>query len=244
MQSDNINDNWKKDRICVALDLDDKENIINIVDELAGYVGFFKLNFAFTKYGPKLIEMIKKRGGKVFLDLKFHDIPNTVEGYARMATSLGVDIFNVHASGGSLMMKSALKGAKEVAAEKNIKRPIVTAVTLLTSINLETMNSELNISGTVENQVLSLARMTQDAGLDGIVCSGQELEKIKPELKKDFFYITPGIRTSPAKDDQKRVYTPKKAIENGSSLIVVGRDIINADNRAEAVRKLYDEIEF
>ena len=244
MQDDNNNNNnnddddWKKEKICIALDLYDKDEILKIVDELVDLVGFFKLNFAFTKHGPELIKEIKKRGGKVFLDLKFHDIPNTVKGYAREATAMGVDIFNVHALGGREMMEAALKGAKEMALEKNSKRPLVTAVTMLTSINEKTMNSELNISCSVEEQVISLAKLSKQSGLDGIVCSGHELENLKPHMKDDFFYITPGIRTGVAEDDQKRVFTPRKAIDGGSSLIVMGRDIINSKDRRKAIENI------
>lgn len=240
LKMQNNSDNWKKDKICVALDMDDKEELLNIVDELVELVGFFKLNFAFSRHGPGIVEEIKKRGGKVFLDLKFHDIPNTVKGYAKAATALGVDIFNVHALGGREMMEAAIKGVKEEALERDIKRPLVTAVTILTSISEESMNSELNIPFSVEEQVLSLAKISQEAGLDGIVCSGQELENLKQWLKDDFFYITPGIKLASGGEDQKRVFTPKEAIENGSSLIVVGRDIINTTNRKEAAYRLYE----
>ena len=232
-----------KDYLCLALDLDDKQEILAIVRELKDLVGYFKLNYTYTKYGPDIIKDIKNLGGKVFLDLKFHDIPNTIEGYARTATALNIDIFNVHASGGKEMMAAAVKGAKEEAKKNNIEKPLILAVTILTSIDQEIMNNEINMQGDIDSQVLNLAKISKESGMDGIVCSAADLEKIKKELPENFFFLTPGIKGATIGSDQKRIYTPKKAISEGSSLLVLGRGILKASNRREEARKVLQLIE-
>ncbi len=231
-----------KDYLCVALDTDDKEEILSIVDELKDVVGYFKLNFAFTRHGPGIINDIKNRGGKVFLDLKFHDIPNTVEGYARAVTAYGVDIFNVHSLGGKEMMAAALKGSEDEALKRKITRPMILAVTILTSVDNRIMNEELNILGDMDSQILRMAKLAEKSGLDGIVSSAADLERIRDELPKSFFFLTPGIKGASIGSDQKRVSTPGKAVEAGSSLLVVGRGILRAANRREAALKMQEEI--
>lgn len=232
-----------RDLICLALDTDDREQILDIVEELKDMVGYFKLNFAFTNHGPSLIEEIKKKGGKVFLDLKFHDIPNTVAGYSRSAARLGIDIFNVHASGGKDMMLSAVKAAEDEAERGCTLRPKIIAVTILTSIDNATMNSQLNVKGDIEDHIMHLAELANDAGIDGIVCSAKDLEKIKDRLPEDFFYITPGIRLADAEnDDQKRIMTPANAVKAGSSLLVIGRAITNAPDKRKAAYKILQDI--
>jgi orotidine-5'-phosphate decarboxylase len=233
-----------KDYVCLALDIDDKEEVLNIVEELSDLVGYFKLNFAFTNHGPEIIREIKNRGGKIFLDLKFHDIPNTVAGYARAATRLGIDMFNVHASGGKEMMKAAVTAADEEAGKIGGTRPKIIGVTILTSIDQVIMNKELNMQGTVESQVLHLAKLTDESGLDGIVFSAADLQSIKNHLRRDFLFVTPGIKgvSTEAGSDQKRVYTPKNAVEDGSSLLVIGRPILAADDRRKAAYEILQDI--
>jgi len=223
-----------KDYLCVALDMDDRNRILDLVHELKGHVGFFKLNSAFTRFGPGLVEDIKEIGGKVFLDLKFHDIPNTVASYAKACAELGVDMFNVHAAGGMEMMKAAAVNAGSAR---------VIAVTVMTSISQQGMNREMNIAGKVEDQVHRWAKLSSEAGLHGIVCSAADLHAFRDELPKDFMYVTPGVRPAGADhQDQKRVFTPSKAINSGSSLLVVGRAILGADDRVAAAKAIVDEI--
>lgn len=232
-----------REMLCLPLDMDDNGRIMQTVDELWDLVGYWKLNFAYTNYGPELVKAIKDKGGKVFLDLKFHDIPNSVAGYARAAVRLGVDMFNVHASGGHEMMESAQKAAEQEASRSGIQRPKIIAVTVLTSLDKDIMNNQLNISGEVEEQVLRLAKLTQKSGLDGVVCSAADLHAIKDKLPEDFLFVTPGVKgvTTAAGSDQKRVFSPGNAVEDGSSMLVVGRAILDApDRRAAAYEILQD----
>lgn len=232
-----------KDYICVALDIDDKEEILKTVDELKDVVGYFKLHFGITRHGMGLVDEIKKKGVKVFLDFKFHDIPNTVAGYARAATNMGIDIFNLHASGGREMMEAAVRGANEEAEKNCGVKPKIIAVTVLTSLDKNNLNNELGISGNVEDTVLRLGKLTRESGLDGIVCSAADLKSIKDKLPDNTFYITPGIRpVGVSSDDQKRVMTPQNAIKDGSSLLVIGRAITGADDKKKAAIEILDDI--
>jgi orotidine-5'-phosphate decarboxylase len=181
------------------------------------------------------------------LDLKYHDIPNTVKGAARAATEMGVSMFNVHAAGGLAMMRAAMEGVAEASAGETEGEgggpPKVIAVTVLTSIDAGVLNQECGVPGPVEDQVLRLARLTEQAGLDGIVCSAADLHALKGQLRSGFLFVTPGIKgtTTPAGEDQKRVLSPGRAVTAGSSLLVVGRAITGApDRRAAALEVLQD----
>jgi orotidine-5'-phosphate decarboxylase len=228
-----------RSKVCLPLDgLNSLEELKERVEELSPVVGLFKIGKeSFTRFGPKAVQIVKENGGEVFLDLKYHDIPNTVKGAASAATELGVYMFNVHASGGKEMMKAALAGSEETAQKFGIKRPKIIAVTVLTSIDQKILNEEIKISGKVEDEVLSLALLTREAGLDGIVCSAADLYAIKDKLPKDFMFITPGIAgvNTPAGADQKRVFTPANAVQDGSSILVVGRAITAPKNKEERV---------
>ncbi|MGM5484031.1 MAG: orotidine-5'-phosphate decarboxylase [Nanobdellota archaeon] len=241
-----IDEKWEiaKDKICLPLDgLNTIEEIKERLVELSPYVGMFKIGKeSYTKFGPSIIKLVQDYGNKVFLDLKYHDIPNTVKGAAKAAADLGVYMFNVHASGGKQMMEAAAEGVKE---SKNT--PKILAVTILTSINEEIMNSQLNIPGKVEDQVLSLAKLSEKAGLDGIVCSAADLYAIKDKMPSDFMYVTPGIKSPSGKkgDDQKRVFTPGNAIQDSSSILVVGRAITGyktKEERIEAAKEVIKDI--
>jgi orotidine-5'-phosphate decarboxylase len=190
-----------------------------------------------------VIKLVQARGAGVFLDLKYHDIPNTVRGAARAATELGVAIFNVHASGGSAMMSAAREGVEE-AVRASGPAPKVIAVTVLTSIDQEILNTECGVPGSVEGQVLRLAKLTEAAGLDGIVCSAADMSTLKGNLKPGFLFVTPGIKgtTTPAGTDQKRVLSPGRAVAAGSSLLVVGRAITGAPDRRKAAREVLEDI--
>jgi len=232
-------------RICLPLDgLHSVEEVRSLVGELSPFVGRFKVGKeSFTRFGPKIVELVRDHGGGVFLDLKYHDIPNTVRGAARAATEMGVALFNVHASGGLAMMEAAMDGVEEgVRAGSN--RPDVVAVTVLTSIDGAILNEELGVPGSVEEQVLRLARLTESAGLDGIVCSAADLGHLREHLRSDFLFVTPGIKgtKTPAGADQKRVLSPGRAVAAGSSLLVIGRAITGAPDREAAAREVLEDI--
>ncbi|MBW2992493.1 orotidine-5'-phosphate decarboxylase [Candidatus Woesearchaeota archaeon] len=232
-----------KDRILIALDVDSKEKALALAEELKDYVGGYKIGKElFTSAGPDLVKSISKHS-KVFLDMKYHDIPNTVAGAAKAAAKLGVYMFNIHASGGSEMMKAAADAVKQSAEELGIKKPLIIGVTILTSINQEALNNELNIQGELKDQVIHLAKLAKQAGLDGVVASAKETKLIKEACGQDFLVITPGIRPLwAAKGDQKRVVTPKDALADGSDYLVIGRAITGQPDRIEAAKKILEEI--
>ncbi len=241
----------QKARMLVCLPLDELNSLREVeerIKELSPLVGLFKVGKeSFTRFGSKVIELIHNHGAEVFLDLKYHDIPNTVKGAASAATELGVYMFNVHASGGMEMMKAALSGASSTALKLNLRTPKIIAVTVLTSIDNEILNNELNIPLKVEEQVLKLALLTHKAGLDGVVCSAADLYAIKNRLPKDFMYITPGIKgpNTPAGKDQKRVFTPGNAVTDGASILVVGRaitDFSTPEKRILAAKQVLEDI--
>lgn len=234
-----------KDKLVLPLDIDSLEEAKEIISELKESVGVFKVNFLFTHYGCDVVEAIQEAGCKIFLDLKFHDIPNTVENYARAAARLGVYMFNVHCSGGYEMMKAAADASRDEAEKLGFDKPLVLGVTVLTSIDQKGLNDDLRINGTVEEQVVHLAKLAKKAGLDGVVASAKEVAAIKKACGKDFIALTPGIRplwSLGKKDDQKRVVTPKDAIKNGSDFIVIGRPILEAKDRKEAADKVLEEM--
>ncbi len=229
-------------RLCLPLDgLNSLEEIRERVDELKDVVGLFKIGKeSFTRFGPTVIELIQEHGREVFLDLKYHDIPNTVKGAAAAATELGVYMFNVHALGGLEMMKAALDGANSVSERQKIRRPKIIAVTVLTSIDSNILNNEINVPCPVEEQVLRLAKLTQQAGLDGVVCSAADLYAIKDKLPQSFIFVTPGIKgiheASTAGADQKRIFTPGNAIKDGATILVAGRTITAHKSSKERIR--------
>jgi orotidine-5'-phosphate decarboxylase len=234
-----------KDRILIALDVDSNEKAFAIIDEIRDYVGGFKINSLFNEEGPQIVKEIIEKGGKVFLDLKYHDIPNTVANYASAATKLGVYMFNIHSTGGFEMMKSCVESAEKTALEFNVKKPIILAVTVLTSIDQEALNKELNVNVSVEEQVVHLALLAKQAGCDGVVASAKETKLIKKACGDDFLVVTPGIRPLWASSgDQKRIVTPKQALEDGSDYLVIGRAITDQEDRVKAVKKIINELSF
>jgi len=234
-----------RERLCLSLDgLNTVEEIRDIVQELGPVVGLFKIgNETFTRFGLDSVNIVHAYGGKVFLDLKFHDIPTTVKGAARAASELDVFMFNIHTSGGLEMMNAAKEGILE-AKKMGFKSPKVIGVTILTSIDENIMNKEIGISGKVEKQVLRLAKLAEKAGLDGIVCSAAELKKIKGKLPKEFIYVTPGIKGPETKAgyDQKRVYSPYNAIKDGATIVVVGRAITGEKDRQKAALDVLEDM--
>ena len=232
------------ERIFVALDLTDAEAARLLARKLAGRVGGFKLGLEFfAANGPDGVRAIVDLDLKVFLDLKFHDIPNTVAGAVRSAMATGASILNVHASGGLNMMRAAAQAATEGAAMHGVARPIVAAVTVLTSMD----ESDVEAVGQptpLHEQVIRLAKLTKSAGLDGVVCSPKEAAAVRELCGDSFVRIVPGIRPSwSATDDQKRFTTPKQALSDGASYLVIGRPITQADDPVEAAFRIAAELE-
>jgi orotidine 5''-phosphate decarboxylase, subfamily 1 len=234
-------------RLLIALDVDTGAGGLQLADTLRGVAGGFKVGSRlFTTEGPPVVRALVERGDRVFLDLKFHDIPNTVGTAVASATSLGVWMVNVHASGGTRMMLAARDAAAETAARSGHARPIVIAVTVLTSMN-DLALAETSVSLPMMDQVVRLARLAQDAGLDGVVASPLETAVIRRECGPDFAIVTPGIRgggaTKSGKDDQERTMSPGEAIAAGASYIVVGRPIIAASDPRAAAERIAREVE-
>jgi len=224
--------------LLVALDVDTPEEARRLTTLLRGSVGGFKIGSRlFTSHGPSFVQELVEQGDRVFLDLKFHDIPNTVAGAVGAAARLGVWMVNVHASGGIDMMRAARQAADEESARTNQAPPLVIAVTVLTSSSQETL-SDIGVASPVAAQVERLARLTQSAALDGVVASPQEIELVRAACGERFAIVTPGIRGSgDAKGDQHRTASAAGALAAGASYLVIGRPIIAApDPKAAAAR--------
>jgi len=234
-----------RERLVLALDVDNFKKAEELVGELSDYVGVFKIGSQlFTAEGAKVVNMVNDKGGKVFLDLKFHDIPNTVARAAEVAAKLGVYIFNVHTSGGYEMMKTAAEATKKTSLALGINKPLILGVTLLTSINQEILEKEIGIKKRLEEQVVHLAKLAKAAGLDGVVASSWEIKEIRKVCGEDFVILTPGIRPmGKSSDDQKRVMTPREAIKLGADFLVIGRPIRNAANPVKAAKEILREME-
>jgi orotidine-5'-phosphate decarboxylase len=237
------------DKVLVALDVESRAEALRLADALRGSVGGFKIGSRlFTAEGPAVVRTLTERGDRVFLDLKFHDIPNTVATAVAAATELGVWMVNVHATGGVAMMRAAYAAAHEAAAKRNVPAPLVIAVTVLTSMNREAL-AETGVGIELMDQVLRLAELTKEAGLDGVVASPRETAAIRRRCGAGFAIVTPGIRGGAAalrqgpgqastKDDQERTMSPAEAIAAGASYLVVGRPIIAAADPLAAARAI------
>jgi len=229
-----------KSRIALALDnLSEKEKIVSLVKATKEYVGVYKIGLEqFVRFGPSIIHDIKKEQVSIFLDLKLHDIPNTVAKAVVAASGHDVDFLTIHTIGGLAMMKAAADAAKTLN-----HAPTLIGVTVLTSIDQTMLNTEMHIPGSVPDQVCRLAGMAVSAGLGGIVCSAEELFSVKPHLPHGFEVITPGIRPEGSSaDDQKRTATPNEAIKNGATLLVVGRPITLSADPQKAARDIVESI--
>lgn len=233
-----------KERLILALDVPEYEYALEIVDKYSDYITIYKVGLElFTASGPKLIEHIHERGKKVFLDLKFHDIPNTVTKAALVATRMGVHMFNLHASGGLEMMKRCMNAVVEISLKENRDRPKILAVTVLTSLSREILRDELGIQYGLRTHVRHLAALALKAGLDGVVASPQEAAIIRNHCGKGFLIVTPGIRPSwTPPDDQKRTMTPKEAIREGSDYLVIGRAVLQQPDPLKALELIALEI--
>ena len=234
-----------KDRVLVALDVETRDEALRLADTLRGSVGGFKIGSRlFTAEGPSMVRALTERGDRVFLDLKFHDIPNTVATAVEAATQLGVWMLNVHASGGTAMMRAARAAAHDAAATHKVTPPLVIAVTVLTSMSQAALQ-ETGVPIDLMDQVLRLAELTRDAGLDGVVASPRETSAIRRRLGAEFAIVTPGIRGGAAvaaKDDQERTMSPADAVAAGASYLVVGRPIIAAPDPKAAARAIMESL--
>ena len=227
--------------ILVALDVDSAAKAIALADTLRGAVGGYKIGKQlFTAAGPAVVHELTSRGDRVFLDLKFHDIPNTVAGAVQSAVATGAWMVNVHASGGSAMMKAAAEAATTAAAALGRPRPLVIGVTVLTSMT-DAALAEVGVARPVLEQVVHLARLAKQSGLDGVVASPQETAAIRAACGPDFQIVTPGIRPADqqGKDDQARTLTPTEAMKAGSTYLVIGRPITGAPDPREAAKQLF-----
>ena len=227
------------DRIFVALDTVDLDRALALGRGLQGLVGGVKLgNEFFTALGPDGVRAVGELGVAVFLDLKFHDIPATVAGGVRAAMALKPFMINVHASGGAAMMQAAADAAAD-----GPDRPLVVAVTVLTSLADEDL-AATGVDGDAASQVLRLAELAKQSGLDGVVCSAREAEALRAALGNDFKLVVPGIRPDwAAADDQKRIVTPSEAVAKGADYLVIGRPITGADDPADAAKRIADELD-
>lgn len=231
--------------IVVALDVDAATQALSLVEQLRGAVGMFKVGKQlFTTAGPDVVRRIIELGEKVFLDLKFHDIPNTVALAGVEAARLGVSIFNLHAMGGSKMMRAAVEAVNEAVERESLARPLILGVTVLTSHTQESLN-EVGIQRELEDEVVTLTRLCKASGIDGVVASPQEIVPIRNAVNdRNFVVLTPGVRPAGAAlNDQSRVMTPADAIRAGADFLVLGRPITAAKDPALAAKKIFEEIE-
>lgn len=232
-------------RLMVALDYPAVDEARKLISLLEGIPCYMKVGMQlYYAGGPDFVRELKSLGYSVFLDLKMHDIPNTVKGGAKSITQLGVDMFNVHAAGGVKMMSAAREGAKEaLEINSSLLMPLIIAVTQLTSTNQGMLNGEIGIPGTVEEAVVSYAELTKKAGLNGVVASPLEVSAIKERCGLDFLTVTPGIRPRGSEaGDQSRTLTPGEAIQQGTDYIVVGRPITAAPSPREAAEQIIEEM--
>ena len=237
-----MSDDDPKDAVFAALDTVDLGRAAALARALSGLVGGVKLGKEFfTAQGPDGVRAVAG-GERLFLDLKFHDIPNTVAGAVRAAVHLRPAILNVHASGGRAMMQAAAEAAREAAEDAEVPRPLVLAVTVLTSLDDDDL-AAVGQKGPAQDQVLRLARLAQDSGLDGVVCSPWEIAALRGACGPGFVLLVPGIRPDwAAQGDQKRVMTPAEARAAGADYLVIGRPITGADDPAAAARRIVEEL--
>ena len=234
-----------KDRIILALDVDTLEEVEKLTSLLKDYVGYFKVGLQlYTACGFDAVDIIKKHGGKVYFDGKFHDIPNTVAKASVNLMKKGIDFFNINASGGSKMISTTVKLCKETAKKMEIAPPTILGVTLLSSFGQRTLTEELNVKENIDEYVAHITRMAKEAGISGVVASATEARRIRQELGEDFMIMCPAIRpTWSVVNDQIRVVSPSDAINAGVDYMVIGRPITSADDPVAAAKLIINEIE-
>ena len=233
-----------KNKLIVALDVGSLKDAKRLVDKLFPTVKLFKIGSQlFTASGPDAIRMVQEKGGEVFLDLKFHDIPNTVASACEAALRYGVFMLNIHTLGGIKMMKESVKRCKEICKKEDLSRPILLGVTILTSMDEKDLKA-VGIDKGLDKEVLHLAGLAKDSGLDGVVASPQEIDTIRKRFGSRFIIVTPGVRPLDAltKDDQKRTMTPGEAIKRGADYIVVGRPVTSHSDPLGTARQILDEL--
>jgi len=233
-----------REKIILALDVSDVKYALEIVDKFRDYVSIFKVGLElYTAAGSAVVEEIIRRDKKVFLDLKFHDIPNTVIKAALNATRLGAYMFNLHASGGLEMMRRCNEAVVDLCLRENLRKPKLLGVTVLTGLSQEVLKDELGIQHSIRTHVKQLSKLSVEAGLDGVVASGHEVAMLRNNFAKNFLIVTPGIRTSwSPPDDQKRTMTPRQAIREGADYIVLGRAVMNQPDPFKALELITAEI--
>jgi orotidine-5'-phosphate decarboxylase len=237
-----------QERLIVSLDMTDITHIKSLVEKLAARVGYYKIGaIPFTFFGPEIVRYLKQKGKKVMLDLKYHDIPNTVARACEGAMRMGIDLLTVHTSGGFSMLEEAVKAMLTSSDRSDVERPKLLGITVLTSID-EAYFSDLfgNVQRTLAEQVTFLAQLARSAGLDGVVASPREIVSIRQCCGDDFLIVTPGIRPADKDvvgDDQARTLTPNQAIQAGADYIVVGRPIVKADDPVAVVEAMIKEME-
>jgi orotidine-5'-phosphate decarboxylase len=231
-------------KLILALDVPEYDHAVELIDRFSEVIEVFKVGLElFTVAGPSIINEIHKRDRKVFLDLKFHDIPTTVSRAGIAAARMGVFMFNVHASGGLDMMRKCSEDVINVCLRENIDKPRILGVTVLTSMSQETLKNEIGIQHSLNTHVRHLAGLALKAGLDGVVASAQEAAMIRTHCGRGFLIVTPGIRPSWAEtDDQSRTMTPKKALNQGADFLVMGRAILNQSDPMKAIELIHKEI--
>lgn len=229
----------EKSKVIIPLDVPGEERALELVDLLLPLTPYFKVGLElFNHIGPQIVQKIRDRGGRVFLDLKYHDIPNTVAGAVRAAVATGAFMINVHAGGGEEMLLAAVAAATKEAQKRGVARPLVLGVTVLTSFTATTLK-QVGVERPLEGQVLELARLCQRSGLQGVVASPRETAHLRQELGDGFIIVTPGVRL-PGSDlqDQKRVMAPWEAVEAGADFVVIGRPVTAAPDPQQALQDI------
>ncbi|MBX9569550.1 MAG: orotidine-5'-phosphate decarboxylase [Candidatus Obscuribacterales bacterium] len=234
-----------RDRLILAVDTSDINEARRYLDELHAHVGIFKIGLQlFTHYGPEILKIFQSTDAKIFLDCKFLDIPNTVAKAAEAATMHGIEMFTIHACGGTEMLKATSAAVSACAQKLNVPPPTILAVTVLTSISPETLRNELSVSLDMKEQVIKLARQCKESGITGLVASPEEVSALRAEIGKEMVIVTPGVRPNWAdSNDQKRFTTPAQAIKNGSDYLVVGRPITSAKDPRAAAQRIVEEMQ-
>jgi len=234
-----------EERIILALDVDNLDEVKDLVLTLKDHVGYFKVGLQLiTSCGFQAIKVIKENGGKVYCDLKFHDIPNTVAHACSNLVKNDVDFFNLHIQGGSKMVSQAVKASKDTAKSLNIAPPTILGIGLLSSFGQRTLTQELCVEKNIEEYILQLAQVAKDNGLDGVVAGASEAIKIRQQMGEDFIILCPATRPTWATvNDQVRVDTPTEAIKAGVDYLVIGRPITHAEDRISAIKLIIDEIQ-